>query len=149
MGDEQIRAMAASAHVPDLDPTTPVRPPPLAAARVAIVTTAALFAPGAAPARGGDPGFTVLDDGADLHLGHESMNFDRSGWAIDPNVVFPRDRLHEMANDGVIGSVAPRHLSFAGNQQPSTMSAIAVDSGPAAAALLREDGVDVVVLTPI
>jgi D-proline reductase (dithiol) PrdB len=149
MGDERIRSMASSAPAPELGPTMPVDPPPLAEARVAIVTTAALFSPGGAPVRGGDPGFTVLDDGADLRLGHESMNFDRSGWTIDPNVVFPRERLHEMANDGVIGSVARRHLSFAGNQQPSTLSAIAIDSGPAAAALLREDGVNVVVLTPI
>jgi hypothetical protein len=30
-----------------------------------------------------------------------------------------------------------------------TLSTIKLDSGPAAAALLREDGVDVVLLTPV
>lgn len=149
MGDEQIRAAAASAPVPELGPTPLTRPPALAEARVAVVTTAALSMPGDPPPRGGDPGFRVLHDGADLRLGHESPNFDRSGWLSDRNVIFPVDRLHELAGQGVIGDVAPRHLSFAGNQQPTTLSAITVDSGPAAAALLRGDGVDVVLLTPV
>lgn len=149
MGDEQIREAAASMPVPELGPAPFTPSPALRDARVAIVTTAALFATGGASVRGGDPGFTVLDDGAEVHLGHESPNFDRSGWVFDPNVVYPVDRLHEMADEGVVGSVAARHLSFAGNQQPGTLRAIAMDSGPAAAALLRDDDVDVVLLTPI
>lgn len=149
MGDEQIRAAAASSPMPELGPTPLTRPPALAEARVAIVTTAALALPGDPPPRGGDPSFRVLPDGSDVRLGHESPNFDRSGWLSDPNVVFPVDRLRELADQGVIGAVAPRHLSFAGNQQPTTLSAITLDSGPAAAALLRGDGVDVVLLTPV
>ena len=54
-----------------------------------------------------------------------------------------------MAADGAIGSVGPRHLSFAGNQEPGTLSTIVLDAGPAAAAMLREDGVDVALLTPV
>lgn len=149
MGDEQIRAAAESAPAPELGPTPLVQPPPLSRARVAIVTTASLYSPGDDPVLGGDPGFRVIADGAEIRLGHQSPNFDRSGWLFDPNVIFPIDRLHELADEGVIGSVAPRHLSFAGNQQPATLSEITLDSGPAAAALLKEDGVDVVVLTPV
>jgi hypothetical protein len=48
----------------------------------------------------------------------------------------------------VIGAVAPRHVSFAGNQ-PDDVSTIRFDSGPVAAAALRADGVDVVLLTPV
>ena len=82
-------------------------------------------------------------------LGHSSSNFDRSGWLADPNVVFPLDRLRELAGAGTIGSVAPRHLAFAGNQPNETLATIGLDTGPAAARVLLEDGVDVVLLTPV
>jgi D-proline reductase (dithiol) PrdB len=149
VGDELIRAGAAKYPVPELGAAAFVRPPALAEARVAIVTTAALHCAGELPARGGDPSFRVLDSGSKVSLGHESPNFDRSGWLFDPNVVFPLDRLEELAEAGTIGSAAPRHLAFAGNQQLETLATIGLDSGPAAAALLREDGVDVVLLTPV
>jgi D-proline reductase (dithiol) PrdB len=149
LSDELIRRSAEQMPVPDLGESAFVRPPTLSEARVSIVTTAALHAPGETPARGGDPSFRVITDGAGLRLGHESPNFDRSGWLYDTNVVFPLDRLHELADAGAIGAVAAAHLSFAGNQQPETLSTIVLDSGPAAAKLLRDEGVDVVVLTPV
>lgn len=149
MSDALIRANAEQMPVPDLGEPVFVRPPALAEARVAIVTTAALYVPGEQPARGGDASFRVVEDGSELRLGHESPNFDRSGWLYDTNVVFPVDRLRELADAGTIGGVAPRHLSFAGNQQPETLMAIELDSGPAAAMLLREDEVDVALLTPV
>ncbi len=149
MGDELIRAAAEKNAVPDLGSTPFVLPPSLGHARVAIVTTAALHVRGEPAARGGDPSFRVLSSGTELLLGHESPNFDRSGWVVDPNVIFPLDRLAELADEGVIGSVAPRHLAFAGNQQDETLATIGLDSGPAAARLLRDDGVDVVLLTPV
>lgn len=149
VGDAAIRAAAAAQPVPELGPTPFSRPPALDRARVAIVTTAALHPADAAPPRGGDPSFRVLRAGEELRLAHESPNFDRSGWLVDPNVIFPLERLHELAAAGRIGSVAPRHLSFAGNQQPKTLAEIDLDAGPEAAKLLQEDGVDVVVLTPV
>jgi hypothetical protein len=39
-------------------------------------------------------------------------------------------------------------VSFAGNQ-PDDVATIRLDSGPAAAAVLRADGVDVALLTPV
>ncbi|MEZ5225190.1 MAG: glycine/sarcosine/betaine reductase selenoprotein B family protein [Acidimicrobiales bacterium] len=87
-------------------------------------------------------------DARDLVLGHWSPNFDRTGVAIDLNVVYPIDRLDELAAQGIIGAVAPRHASFAGNQ-PDDVSTIRLDSGPRAAGELAADGVDVVVLTPV
>ena len=81
-------------------------------------------------------------------LGHWSPNFDRSAFAADVNVIWPIDRLNELAAEGVIGSVAPRHIAFAGNQD-ETMAEICLDSGPAAAELLIQDEVDVVILTPV
>ena len=71
-----------------------------------------------------------------------------TGFALDLNVVFPIDRLEELAADGTIGSVAPRHIAFAGNQ-PDDVATLIHDSGPAAVAELVADGVDVVILTPV
>ena len=79
---------------------------------------------------------------------HLSPNFDRSGIIADLNVAFPVERLEELAKEGVIGAVAPRHLSFMGALD-ETMTTLRQDTGPAAAKLLREDGVNVVVLTPV
>lgn len=81
-------------------------------------------------------------------LGHNSPNFDRTGLLADFNVVLPLDRLDEMAEAGVIGRVSPLHLAFLGSQD-ETMSTIRMDSGPAAAAALHEEGVDVALLTPV
>lgn len=84
-----------------------------------------------------------------LTLAHFSPNFDRSGFALDLNVVYPIDRLNELAARKVIGSVAAQHISFMGAQLDHTLSTMRLDTGPAAARILREDGVDVVLLTPV
>ena len=124
--------------------------PPLRDARVAIVTTAGLRPAGSELWNAGDQSFTVLDGAErDLMVAHASANFDRSGVAADLDVVYPVDRLAELAAAGEIGSVAPRHLSFMGAQPDHTMATIRLDTGPAAAKLLLEDGVDVVLLTPV
>lgn len=147
-GDTAMRNHAESLPVPDFtDPafTTPV---PLAEATVAIVTSAALHVEGA-PFDAGDTGYRAIDRAErQLILGHWSPNFDRTGFALDLNVVYPIDRLEELAERGVIGAVAPTHYSFAGNQ-PDDVSALRLDSGPAVAKAMKEAGVDVVVLTPV
>ena len=63
------------------------------------------------------------------------------------NTGFPIDRLDELAAQGTIGSVADEHLAYAGNQ--FDLSAIRMDSGPAGAKFLKEQDVDVVLLTPV
>ena len=150
--DQLMRQNVAKFPVPEFPEPAFTRPKPLAECRVAIVTSAALhvdiedaFQAGAEP----DPKFTVLDDGERaLRLGHMSPNFDRGGFAADLNVVYPIDRLHELADRGVIGSVAAHHYAFAGNQDEQ-VSRIRLDTGPACAKRLLEDGVDVVLLTPV
>lgn len=150
MGDELIRDAAARRPVPNFGPTPWVTPPALSTARVAIVTTAGSRRADDAPQPGGDPSFRLLTDASNLVLGNESRNYDRSGWLYDPNVVFPLDRLKELAVDRQIGSVASCHIAFVGNNHhDQTLTSIRLDSGPAAAAQLRKDGVDVVLLTPV
>jgi hypothetical protein len=149
MGDKGARAYAAGLPVPEFETTAMTVPPPLAEATVAIVTTAAIHHAGDDDFQFDDTGFRVIDQGrTDLVLGHWSPNFDRAGFLADPEVVLPMQRLQELADAGTIGRVAPRHLSFAGNQE-DTVSRLRIDSGPAAGELLKGDGVDVVVLTPV
>jgi len=141
--------MLSEQPVPEFSNPAFAAAPPLAEATVAIVTSAALHQASDDRFSAGDTSYRMIDRGArDLVLGHWSPNFDRSGFTADVNVVFPIDRLEELAADGVIGGVAPRHVSFAGNQ-PDDVATLRMDSGPAAAAELRADGVDVVLLTPV
>jgi D-proline reductase (dithiol) PrdB len=77
---------------------------------------------------------------------HSSVHFDRTGFREDVNVVFPIDRLHELASEGVIGSVANYHYSLMGAGWPPsaiepTMSELADR--------LRDDEVDAVCLAPV
>lgn len=150
MGDDQLRAMFDQTPVPVFDTTAFTIPPPLRDCTVAIVTTAGLRHPDQPDwgFRSGDQSFRVFDANGPLILSHTSHNFDRSGFVADLNVVFPIDRLREMAAEGVIKGVAPRHVSFVGNLD-ETMSTIRLDTGPAAAKVLRESGANVVLLTPV
>jgi len=147
--DDGIRGHVGELPVPVFDPIAATVAPPLDRCRVAIVTTAGLRPGGQAElARLGDASFVVLPgDDRDLQLAHFSPNFDRSGFTADVNVVYPVDRLHELAASGVIGSVASQHLAFMGAQ--FDLSTLMIDTGPAAARVLLADGVDVVVLTPV
>jgi D-proline reductase (dithiol) PrdB len=74
-----------------------------------------------------------------------SPNFDRTGFQQDWNVVLPLDRLHEMAREGTIGSVAAFHYSFMGATHPSAMAA----SVHELARLLTQDQVNAVLLVPV
>ncbi len=149
MTDQDIKNMVAQLPCPEFEAPAFTTAKPLNECRVAVVTSAALHHPEDDNFAAQDTSFRILDaTRRDVHLGHWSPNFDRSGFAADINVIWPIDRLEELAEQGVIGSVAPRHLAFAGNQDES-MTSIRLDSGPQAAKLLLEDEVDVVVLTPV
>lgn len=147
--DQEIRANTSDLPVRLFDNPAFSVPPPLSQSTIAVVTTAGLHARGDQGWVRGDQGFRVLSSsGRDFMCGHLSPNFDRSGMVRDLNVVLPLDRLGEMAAAGVIGSVSPLHLSFQGAQAVE-MDAIRQETGPAAGALLLEQGVDVVLLTPV
>lgn len=147
--DHAMRAHSATLPGPTFPHPAWATPPPLAQATVAIVTSAALHTPDDERFTAGDASYRfIARERRDLVLGHWSPNFDRAAIAMDLNVVYPIDRLEELAARGVIGAVAPRHVSFAGNQ-PDDVATVRLDSGPAAAAALRADGVDVVLLTPV
>ena len=127
-----------------------VRPPPLARCRVAIVTTAGLHRKGDRPF---GPSAVATDyrvisgdtPAAELAMSHQSVNFDRTGFQEDHNVVFPLDRLRELAREGIVGAVADYHYSFMGAANIRKLEPKAREL----AGLLKQDRVDAVLLTPV
>jgi len=136
--------------LPDFGLSPWVAGPPLAGRRVALVTSAGLHVRSDRPfGHDSRHEYRVIPDSvdaADLVMSQLSVNFDRTGFQQDLNVVFPLDRLKELAADGVIGSVAAFHYSFMGAGSPVTRM-----DGKAreVARLLKQDGVDAVLLTPV
>jgi D-proline reductase (dithiol) PrdB len=150
-----VRALLATYQWRRIDPVpwSPLRKP-LRECRVALVTTAGLVAPTQeafdGSIRGGDTSFRVIDDNVNLHTlrdTHRSETFDHEPMRADPNLVFPRDRLRELAEEGVIASVADRHLSFMGSITKT--GPLIAETAPAAAATLVAQGVDAVLLVPV
>jgi len=116
--------------------------------RVAIVSSAGLFVRGEEPFRGRDADYRAIpaETGPDQILtSHISVNFDRTGLQEDWNVVFPIDRLKELAAEKKIGSVAAAHYSFMGASDPLEMEPHARQL----AGRLKNDRVDAVILAPV
>ncbi|MET4698267.1 D-proline reductase (dithiol) PrdB [Constrictibacter sp. MBR-5] len=133
---------------PTFDTTPRADGPPLSERRVALVTTAGLMRRGDRPFGPGSGDYRVIPGdtaGGDLVMTHVSVNYDRTGFQQDLNVVLPLDRLNEMAADGAIGSVAAFHYSVMGATDPEAMRADAADI----VGLLKADGVDAVVFAPV
>ncbi len=127
---------------------------PLSRCRGVLVTTAALHLPGQEPfdeeIRGGDWSYREIPGDADTSLlrsSHRSRSFDRSGLERDPNLVFPLDRLRELAAKGTLGPPGRRHLSFMGSI--TAPGRLLRETAPEAARKLREDGADWALLTPV
>jgi len=143
-----MKALTDAIETPVFESTAFTIGPPLDQATVALVTTASLHHPDQDDFAGSDTGYRILEGRRrDYLTGHWSPNFDAIGFGYDMNTVFPLDRLDELAAQGVIGAVADQHLSYAGNQ--FDLSGVRLDSGPAGGRWLREQGVDVVLLTPV
>ena len=144
--------LTSPAQVNEETPWTPLRRP-LSAARVALVTTAGLHVRGDRPFvsdhKVPDQSYRRLPSAtpvADVLQSHSSIGFDRSGIQRDLNVTYPVDRLRELVERGAIGSLAESFYSFMGALRK--WDVLEGETGPEVAALLRADGVDVVLLTP-
>jgi D-proline reductase (dithiol) PrdB len=133
---------------PSFESSPFVSGPPLSQRRVAIVTSAGLVRRGERPFVSGDTDYRVIPadvSPAQILMSHVSVNFDRTGFQRDINVVFPVDRLREMAETRMIGSVAATHYSFMGASDPRGMQAHV----KTVAGRLKADRVDAVLLTPV
>lgn len=116
--------------------------------RVALISTAGLHKASDRPFAVGESGYRLIPKNSqanDLVMSHISTNFDRTGFQLDLNTVFPLDRLNEMAEAGKIGSVAEYHYSFMGATDPVQMEQEARNL----ASILKKDHVDAVLLVPV
>ena len=144
------RAHLLGKNMRPLGPTQWVNPTkPLSEMRIALITTAGLHFRD-------DPAFEFADatfrpipgeeNAGDLVMSHSSVNFDRTGFQEDINLVFPIDRFKELAAENVIGSLAEVHYSFMGaGLKPESYEA----SVNTVAGLLKKDRIDAVFLTPV
>lgn len=135
--------------MPAIEPGAWVTPRPLRDSTVAIVSTAGLHRRDDAPFTPGAVDYRLVPgdvDFGDVVLSHISANFDRSAFQQDPNIIFPLDRLREMAAAGEIGAVSNWHYSFMGALPDPTMIE---QTGEEVGRLLAADGVDVVLLVPV
>jgi hypothetical protein len=169
--EEHIRSWQARAYagpsrwVYDDGPFTPL-PKPLAAARIALLTSSGHFVEGDDPAPLGVKGMTQAEAAAriDDFLKEEPVlsavpvatpadrlrvrhgGYDIRSAQADPEVAFPVGALRELAQAGVIGELAPVAYSFTGAcaQLPLLKRA-----GPQWVELLQAQAVDGVVLVPV
>ena len=121
---------------------------PLRERRIVLISTAGLHKRGDRPFRPGDGSYRVIPaetPASDLVMSHISVNFDRTGFQQDHNVVFPIDRLRELVAEGVVGSMAAVHYSFMGAFPPEA----AEPHARHLAGLLKQDGVDAALLVPV
>ena len=137
----------------DDTPWTPMRKP-LSESRVALVTSAGLHL------RDDKPFITALDGGgdnsyrvlprttpvADIIQSHVSIGFDHAGIYRDINVTFPIDRVEELREQGVVGSLADNYYSFMGALRDTSRAYN--ETGPEVAQKMLDEGVEVVFLTP-
>ena len=84
-------------------------------------------------------------DLADVVMSEVLLNFDLTGFQQDLNACFPIERMHELAEEGVIDSVGKFHSIVSGAAHPSDLEV----SARSMARTMKEDGVDTVLLVPI
>ena len=145
---EPTRTAVASIPCPAFETTPFVAGPPLSDRRVAIVSSAALIHRGDNPFPFGSGEYRAVPGNwrnDDILISHVSINFDRAGFQRDLNVVFPIDRLRDLAAEGAIGSVAATHYTIMGSTDPAAM----VESADGIAAALLADHCNAVVLAPV
>ncbi len=133
-------------------PWTPLGKDPRECA-VALVTTAGVHAAADAPFdmgdRRGDPSFREIPSdapGSLLVVTHDY--YDHRDADRDVNVVFPIDRLRELAGSGGVGKAAPAHYSFMGHVTGPHVATLRDETSREVARRLLSAGVDLVLLSP-
>lgn len=145
---EGEREMLRTIDLPTFESTPFVRGAPLSERRVAIISTAALQKRDDRIFDVGENSYRIIPGDVepnDVVMSHGSANFDRTGFQQDLNVCFPLERLHELADEGFIGSVADFHYSVSGAVSPQRNEASAREI----ARLMKREAVDTVLLVPI
>ena len=134
-----------------LNATTPgaVLTKPIETCRLALVTTGGLHRRGDRPFQPGDQSYRVIPsdtDTIDIVQSHTSIGFDRTAIMRDINVTFPVDRVRELVQRGALGALAPLSYSFMGALRDVVR--LERETAPEVARRLRDEGVDVALVTP-
>ena len=126
---------------------------PLNESKISLVTTAGVHLvidkPFDMEDSTGDPTYRVVptDRSPDgMMITHDY--YDHKDADRDINIVFPIDRLKELADEGIIGSVSSRFFGFMGHIEENHIERFVKDQIPQVAKMMKEDGVDAVLVTP-
>jgi D-proline reductase (dithiol) PrdB len=133
---------------PEFESTPFVQAPALNKLKVAVISTAGLHLKGDRPFGPGESDYRLIPSATpacDLVMSHISTNFDRTGFQMDLNMVFPLDRLNELAGEGFIAGVASYHYSFMGATEPQKME----QTARSLAKIMKKDGVNSTLLVPV
>ncbi len=145
---ESERAHLLGLPCPEFESTPFVQPPALNKLKVTVISTAGLHLKSDRPFGLGESDYRLIPSvtpASDLVMSHVSTNFDRTGFQMDLNMVFPLDRLNELAQEGFIDSVASYHYSFMGATEPQKME----ETVRNLAGIMKKDGVNSVFLVPV
>ncbi len=102
---ESERAHLLALPCPEFGSTPFVRPPDTNKLRIAVVSTAGLHLKDDRPFGLGESDYRLIPSAtpaSDLVMSHISTNFDRTGFQMDLNMVFPLDRLNERRPDLIV-----------------------------------------------
>jgi D-proline reductase (dithiol) PrdB len=136
------------AQVNDTAPFAALRRP-LSASRLVIVTTAGLHRRADRPFGPGEQTYRVIPSdtpAAEIVQSHTSLGFDRTPIMRDLNISFPIDRARELVARGELGGLGPNHFSFMGAlRDPARITS---ETGPEVGRRLRDEGVDIALVTP-
>ena len=120
---------------------------PLNQMKIALVSTAGVYMKGQDPyVLEGDESFRVFPGDVkseDLLFTHD--HYDHSDADKDPNVMFPVDRLRELAAQGIIGGLANKHIGMMGYTMK--LKVVYEETVPALAKEIDRSNADAVLLT--
>lgn len=142
------RPWESEGDIPWTRPTKPLRE-----AKLALVTTSGIHHGHQQPFdmqdSTGDPSYRELDGAtlfSDFRITHDY--YDHGDARKDPNIVFPLDRLRELVDEGIIGSLAKAHYAFMGHIDGRHIATLVEKTAKEIATRLKRDQVDLVLLTP-
>lgn len=120
---------------------------PLNQMKIALVSTAGVYLKSQEPYNlESDESFRLFPGdftSADLAFAHE--HYDHSDADQDPNVMYPIDRLRELAAEGIIGGVANKHIGMMGYSMK--LKQVYEETVPAIAKEINRSNADAVLLT--
>ncbi|PDV98158.1 glycine/sarcosine/betaine reductase selenoprotein B family protein [Candidatus Chloroploca asiatica] len=127
-------------------------PKPLREVRLALATTGGVHLRNQTPFdmadSRGDATFRPLPAATpreDLMITHDY--YDHTNAVRDLNILFPLEHLRDLVAAGHIGSLGTCY-GFMGHIEPPHLEALINETAPEAARLMREEGVDALLLTP-